>query len=86
MNLGAIFTDTTTLSAKLGFDPFEDEEMDMKKTAFADASKAIVDIREYDVPYHVRVSIDKGTCIIPSMLARRTFRLKLLRYSNWKMV
>lgn len=26
----------------------------------ADASDYIVDIREYDVPYHVRVAIDKG--------------------------
>ena len=26
----------------------------------ADASDFIVDIREFDVPYHVRVEIDKG--------------------------
>lgn len=26
----------------------------------ADASDYIVDIREYDVPYHVRVAIDKS--------------------------
>lgn len=26
------------------------------------ASDFIVDIREYDVPYHVRVCIDKGLC------------------------
>lgn len=26
------------------------------------ASDFIVDIREYDVPYHVRVAIDKGEC------------------------
>lgn len=28
--------------------------------AYADASDYIVDIREYDVPYHVRVMIDLG--------------------------
>ena len=27
------------------------------------ASDYIIDIREYDVPYHVRVAIDKGVCI-----------------------
>lgn len=32
--------------------------------AYADASDYIVDIREYDVPYHVRVMIDMGKYIL----------------------
>ena len=31
----------------------------MRATGIADASDFVVDIREYDVPYHVRVAIDK---------------------------
>lgn len=48
------------ISADLGFDLFDDEQLDAKNNAFVDASDFIVDIREYDVPYHVRVAIDKG--------------------------
>lgn len=33
-------------------------------TAISDASDFIVDIREYDVPYHVRVMIDLGKCFV----------------------
>lgn len=39
------------------FDDSRDDERNMNN-AFADASDFIVDIREYDVPYHVRVMID----------------------------
>jgi DNA polymerase epsilon subunit 1 len=46
-------------SANAGFDLFdEDAEMGRKPASLADASDFIVDIREYDVPYHVRVAID----------------------------
>ena len=46
-------------SANAGFEMFEDEsERDRRPTNIADASDFIVDIREYDVPYHVRVAID----------------------------
>jgi DNA polymerase epsilon subunit 1 len=46
-------------SANAGFDLFdEDAESGRKPTSLADASDFIVDIREYDVPYHVRVAID----------------------------
>lgn len=38
------------------FDDSRDEERFMNKAV--DASDYIVDIREYDVPYHVRVMID----------------------------
>ncbi|RPA85713.1 DUF1744-domain-containing protein [Ascobolus immersus RN42] len=41
-----------------GIDYFEDAAD--KKPAMLDAQDAIIDIREYDVPYHVRVSIDKN--------------------------
>jgi DNA polymerase epsilon subunit 1 len=49
------------VSANAGFDLFDDERVnDVRNTTIADASDFIVDIREFDVPYHVRVAIDKG--------------------------
>lgn len=45
-------------SANAGFDMFDDAENDSRRTTIADASDFVVDIREYDVPYHVRVAID----------------------------
>ncbi len=48
-------------SANAGFDLFDDDQDNERRlNGIADASDYIVDIREYDVPYHVRVSIDKG--------------------------
>jgi hypothetical protein len=48
-------------SANAGFDIFDDDqEYEKRPNGFVDASDFIVDIREYDVPYHVRVSIDLG--------------------------
>ena len=48
-------------SANAGFDLFDDEhDNDGRLNGIADASDFIVDIREFDVPYHVRVAIDKG--------------------------
>ncbi|EWC45573.1 DNA polymerase epsilon catalytic subunit A [Drechslerella stenobrocha 248] len=46
--------------SRAGFDLFDDG-LDTQKgnTVVVDASDFIIDIREYDVPYHVRVSIDK---------------------------
>jgi DNA polymerase epsilon subunit 1 len=41
------------------FDDSRDDDRNMN-TALSDASDFIVDIREYDVPYHVRVMIDLG--------------------------
>lgn len=43
-------------------DLFDDARDDEKRLniSFVDASDFIVDIREYDVPYHVRVMIDMG--------------------------
>jgi DNA polymerase elongation subunit (family B) len=50
------------ISANAGFDLFEDSQDNDKRlnTTIADASDFIVDMREWDVPYHVRVLIDKG--------------------------
>jgi DNA polymerase epsilon subunit 1 len=39
---------------------FDEQDHDRRQDAFVDASDFIIDIREYDVPYHVRVAIDKG--------------------------
>ncbi|KAJ5749780.1 DNA polymerase epsilon catalytic subunit A [Penicillium manginii] len=47
-------------SAATGFDLFDDEILnEQRPNGNIQASDFIVDIREYDVPYHVRVSIDK---------------------------
>lgn len=47
-------------STNAGFDIFDDDyDYDRRPTATIDASDFILDIREYDVPYHVRVAIDK---------------------------
>jgi DNA polymerase epsilon subunit 1 len=42
-----------------------------------DAIEHIIDAREWDVPYHIRVAIDKGT------LHRDVAKM---RHSNWEMV
>jgi DNA polymerase elongation subunit (family B) len=49
-------------SANAGFDLFDDDRDDDRRlnVSVADASDFIVDIREWDVPYHVRVMIDLG--------------------------
>jgi hypothetical protein len=70
--------------ANAGFDLFDDELInDQRPNGKLTASDFIIDIREYDVPYHVRVSIDKGWLLIPSL---REFGLTLLRYTYWEMV
>lgn len=51
-------------SANAGFDLFDDKrDNDRQLSGIADASDYIVDIREFDVPYHVRVAIDRGKTI-----------------------
>ena len=50
-------------SANAGFDAFEDdEEIERQRRGggVLDASDFITDVREYDVPYHVRVAIDNN--------------------------
>ncbi|KAK2800573.1 DNA polymerase epsilon catalytic subunit [Onygenales sp. PD_10] len=58
-NVNAMDTYAEMASANAGFDLFDEDYNDRPQNAFIDASEFIVDIREYDVPYHVRVSIDK---------------------------
>ncbi|KAK6537956.1 DNA polymerase epsilon catalytic subunit [Orbilia ellipsospora] len=55
----AIDTYAEVTNSRAGFDLFDDP-VDIQKpsAAIVDASDYIIDIREYDVPYHVRVSID----------------------------
>ncbi|SLM36534.1 dna polymerase epsilon catalytic subunit a [Lasallia pustulata] len=58
--MNAMDTYAEVASANAGFDlDDEDEDIDRRVNGIADASDYIVDIREYDVPYHVRVAIDK---------------------------
>ncbi|KAF2400087.1 DNA polymerase epsilon, catalytic subunit A/POL2 [Trichodelitschia bisporula] len=58
--VNAMDTYAEVASAHAGFDIFDEEEQDDKRhNGVLDASDFIVDIREYDVPYHVRVAIDK---------------------------
>lgn len=53
-------------SSTAGFDIFDDDyDYDRRPNTTIDASDFILDIREYDVPYHVRVAIDKGTPDLP---------------------
>ncbi|KAH6682482.1 hypothetical protein B0J14DRAFT_498725 [Halenospora varia] len=59
-NMNAMDTYAEVASANAGFDLFDDDRDDDKRlnVSVADASDFIVDIREWDVPYHVRVMID----------------------------
>lgn len=59
-----IYADYLSLSANSGFD-FLDDGTDRKTAATVDASDYIIDIREYDVPYHVRVAIDLSKILDP---------------------
>ncbi|KAF2738253.1 DUF1744-domain-containing protein [Polyplosphaeria fusca] len=59
--LNAMDTYAEVAAGNAGFDIFDDDqEYDKRPTATIDASDFIIDIREYDVPYHVRVAIDKN--------------------------
>lgn len=59
-----IYADYLSLSANSGFD-FLDDGRDRKTAATVDVSDYIIDIREYDVPYHVRVAIDLSKILDP---------------------
>ncbi|KAI0015820.1 DNA polymerase family B [Xylariomycetidae sp. FL0641] len=58
--MGTVDVYAEVASEQVGFDLFDDSRDDDRRlnTTFSDASDYIVDIREYDVPYHVRVMID----------------------------
>jgi DNA polymerase elongation subunit (family B) len=67
-----------------GFDLFDDEMVeDPRRNNTLHASDYIIDIREYDVPYHVRVSIDKG--IIQRSIHQRDLA-DIKRHPDWEMV
>jgi DNA polymerase elongation subunit (family B) len=71
-------------SANAGFDIFDEtNDYDKRPSGVADASDFIVDVREYDVPYHVRVAIDKGTRARYQFLIAQT---KNRRHSHWEVV
>jgi DNA polymerase epsilon subunit 1 len=51
----------TSNRSNAGFDLFDEDSRDDERrlnASISEASDFIVDIREYDVPYHVRVMID----------------------------
>ena len=51
-------------SANVGFNLYDEEQSHgIRPDTISDASDFVVDIREYDVPYHVRVAIDKGSAV-----------------------
>ncbi|KAN0070053.1 protein of unknown function (DUF1744) domain containing protein [Elaphomyces granulatus] len=59
-NMTTMDTYAEMARANAGFDLFDDELInDQRPNGKLTASDFIIDIREYDVPYHVRVSIDK---------------------------
>ncbi|KAJ9148528.1 DNA polymerase epsilon catalytic subunit [Pleurostoma richardsiae] len=60
--MDAMDTYAEVATANGDFDLFDDSRDDEKRlnVSIADASDFLVDIREYDVPYHVRVLIDKN--------------------------
>ncbi|TGO38041.1 hypothetical protein BHYA_0083g00200 [Botrytis hyacinthi] len=60
-NMNAMDTYAEVASANAGFDLFDDSRDDDKRlnVSIAEGSDFIVDIREWDVPYHVRVMIDQ---------------------------
>lgn len=58
-NVNAMDTYADMMSVDAGLDMFDDYADDRRTTSNANPSEFILDIREYDVPYHVRVSIDK---------------------------
>ena len=80
----AMDTYAEVASANAGFDIFDDDvqDHDRRPNGIADASDFIVDIREYDVPYHVRVAIDKG--ILASLCVQT--KANTVRHSDRKMV
>ncbi|KAK0890906.1 DNA polymerase epsilon catalytic subunit, partial [Friedmanniomyces endolithicus] len=58
-NVSAMDTYAEVASANAGFDLFDDAHLDERRPGGSvEASDYILDIREYDVPYHVRVAID----------------------------
>ncbi|KAL4879667.1 hypothetical protein BJY04DRAFT_220006 [Aspergillus karnatakaensis] len=59
-NVNMMDTYVEISSVNAGFDLFDDELNETRPNGTMNASDFIIDIREYDVPYHVRVAIDKN--------------------------
>jgi DNA polymerase epsilon subunit 1 len=58
--VNAMDTYAEVASATAGFDVYDEDHVDnVRSGGVSEASDHIIDIREYDVPYHVRVTIDK---------------------------
>lgn len=58
--MNAMDTYAEVATANAGIDMFDDDiELEKRSNSILDASDFIVDVREYDVPYHVRVAIDE---------------------------
>jgi DNA polymerase epsilon subunit 1 len=57
------YAEVATGNADMDFYDNDDYEHEKRFTAVVDSSDFILDIREYDVPYHVRVAIDKDVRI-----------------------
>ncbi|KAL5120346.1 DNA polymerase epsilon catalytic subunit [Pleosporales sp. CAS-2024a] len=57
------YAEVATGNAGIDFFDNDDYEYEKRFTTTIDASDFILDIREYDVPYHVRVAIDKDVRI-----------------------
>lgn len=79
------YAEVATANGNGNFDLFDDAQDDQQHNAnsYSDASDYIVDLREYDVPYHVRVMIDLG---MKPRNSRARQNLRLVRYSSRKMV
>ncbi|KAI9690075.1 MAG: DNA polymerase epsilon catalytic subunit [Bogoriella megaspora] len=59
-SMNAMDTYAEVASANAGMDIFDaDQDDETRHNGVVDASDYVVDIREFDVPYHVRVAIDK---------------------------
>ena len=83
LNMNAMDTYAEVASANVGIDFYDDaRDNETRPNGITDASNYIVDIREYDVPYHVRVAIDKG---MKPMSSDRLIP-NINRYSHRKMV
>ncbi|KAL7797281.1 DUF1744 domain-containing protein [Trichoderma ceciliae] len=57
-NMNAMDAYAEVATVNVDFDLFDNDLRDDERNTISEASDFIVDIREYDVPYHVRVMID----------------------------
>ena len=67
-NADYILTSNVLCSAAADYGFYDDHNDSRKATSVLEASDCIIDIREFDVPYHVRVAIDKGKSPVSSFI------------------